>query len=474
MVKWCHLSDVHLGYKQYNLIERYEDFIDAFNTCIELIIEKHPDFVILPGDLFEHFNPKPATLRKCIVILEKLKLKNIPIFVSRGNHDVSTSKFKRYGGDVLDLLQDLSLINYIKDDVVIVKKEGKEIALIAALGYYGKKSSQMLSLLLEKHKTILSRNDLPKILMLHAFLEDMITKGGEDLKIYTLNRLNFDYIAIGHYHLQWPNNYKAPGNKIFCSGATEHRSSLEWKQSTRGFYYVECDKINNSFNITPEFIEYNVRPKKRIVLDLGNISKEKAIEKISSVIAQNDIPDILLSIVVKGSLKSGEIKLIDTNSLKKIAKNALRLDIITDFTDSSTIISSNEDDIRETMSEIFKKIFNINSNDIPTMVSLVEEIINNVENKEFQDNSLKMIKYFERNMKTSLEKLISHEKKISSNILIEKINKNSNIKNTKPISLDKNENSKKSKQDDEKKLKPKRNKIKKEKLKELGIKRYLK
>ena len=42
--KIAHLADTHLGYRQYGLLEREEDFYDAFNKIIDDIIEK--DFFI--------------------------------------------------------------------------------------------------------------------------------------------------------------------------------------------------------------------------------------------------------------------------------------------------------------------------------------------------------------------------------------------------------------------------------------------
>lgn len=112
-VIWCHCSDAHLGYKQYNLIERLEDYGKAFNKCISLIIEQKPDFVIFTGDLFEHYNPSPPELRQAVAILNKLKVNNIPIYVIAGNHDVSYAASKRYGGDILHFLQELKLICYL-------------------------------------------------------------------------------------------------------------------------------------------------------------------------------------------------------------------------------------------------------------------------------------------------------------------------------------------------------------------------
>ena len=50
--KFLHIADCHLGYRQYNLAERYNDFGRAFHRMIDIAIAEKVDFVLLAGDLF--------------------------------------------------------------------------------------------------------------------------------------------------------------------------------------------------------------------------------------------------------------------------------------------------------------------------------------------------------------------------------------------------------------------------------------
>jgi DNA repair exonuclease SbcCD nuclease subunit len=52
-----HISDIHLGYAQFNLQEREEDLYEVFDEAIDKSISEHVKAVIFAGDIFH--NPKP-------------------------------------------------------------------------------------------------------------------------------------------------------------------------------------------------------------------------------------------------------------------------------------------------------------------------------------------------------------------------------------------------------------------------------
>ena len=46
------LPDLHLGYAQYGLEARRQDFDNAFSELVDKTLELKPDFMIIAGDLF--------------------------------------------------------------------------------------------------------------------------------------------------------------------------------------------------------------------------------------------------------------------------------------------------------------------------------------------------------------------------------------------------------------------------------------
>ena len=67
---FVHVADLHLGYMQYNLDVRREDFARAFEEVVEKTLELKPDFMIVAGDIFHHARPSNVTLEMLFEILE--------------------------------------------------------------------------------------------------------------------------------------------------------------------------------------------------------------------------------------------------------------------------------------------------------------------------------------------------------------------------------------------------------------------
>ena len=122
-MKFAHLADTHLGYRQFGLYEREKDFYEVFEKIIDRIIEEKVDFVIHSGDLFDNSRPSPLallTFQKCLI---KLKNVNIPVYAIAGNHDSVLRKgaippqvlFKKFGLKVISPIN----TNYMYEDIFI-------------------------------------------------------------------------------------------------------------------------------------------------------------------------------------------------------------------------------------------------------------------------------------------------------------------------------------------------------------------
>ena len=86
-VRFVHFADVHLGFKQYGLAERAEDFTRAFGSVIAYCRRVRPDFVILAGDLFDSKSIDPRTYADADAGLAALAHDGIPVVAVEGNHE---------------------------------------------------------------------------------------------------------------------------------------------------------------------------------------------------------------------------------------------------------------------------------------------------------------------------------------------------------------------------------------------------
>ena len=254
-MKFAHLADTHLGYRQYGLFEREKDFYEVFDKVIDKIIEEKVDFVIHSGDLFETARPSPMALLTFQKGLLKLKGAGIPMYAIAGNHDVVMRKgsipphviFKKMG------LKVISTINptYMHGDI-----------FIAGLPYYpashGKALKSKLAELSEK-----ANHHEKSILVLHQGI-DQYFKFNYELELGEIPD-NFNYYALGHIH-KYVNDAYGKGRLVYPgSGEIWKTSELaDYHKNGKGFVVVDFDGAKPvvkrvTVDVPREFIERNVK-----------------------------------------------------------------------------------------------------------------------------------------------------------------------------------------------------------------------
>ena len=56
------ISDLHLGYRQYGLKDRENDFYTQYKKCIKTIVEEECDYAIFAGDIFDTHKPSTVAI----------------------------------------------------------------------------------------------------------------------------------------------------------------------------------------------------------------------------------------------------------------------------------------------------------------------------------------------------------------------------------------------------------------------------
>lgn len=103
MARILHTGDTHIGFRQYGLEERREDFAKAFLEVVRLAIDERVDAVIHAGDLFEDRLPGAEDLQATLRGLFQLQRAHIKFLGIVGNHE------QRRGVQWLDLFASLDL-----------------------------------------------------------------------------------------------------------------------------------------------------------------------------------------------------------------------------------------------------------------------------------------------------------------------------------------------------------------------------
>lgn len=247
-IRFIHMADIHLGYRQYGSAVRYNDYAVAFEAIAQDAIARRVDFVLLAGDLFHKRSIDPLTLLQATVILQSLREAGIPVLVVQGNHErphlQETTSWLGYLAE-LGLLK-LVTTRYREGHIVVEpwtpeRMEGTYVDLpggvrVIGVQYFGAATSRVVRDLADALANSPEPRPAYTVLMLHAGLQGILDNYSATLSRAQLEPLrpHVDYIAMGHIHkpfivADWIHN---PG-----SPETTSMNEVEW--TDRGYLVVE-------------------------------------------------------------------------------------------------------------------------------------------------------------------------------------------------------------------------------------------
>jgi len=314
VIRFVHMADVHLGYRQYGSEERLIDFAQAFLNAMKFAIEKKVDFVIIAGDLFHKKSEMdPITLTQATKVLEKAKQAGIPVIAVEGNHD--STYFKEHFS-WMDYLAKHGLIVNLKpsfeDGMVIEEWDGESGAYvdigdvrIYGMKYYGSLTEKIL----EEYTSKIKKKGFT-IFTAHIGIEGYMNIYG-CIPSSRLHRMKgkVDYVALGHIHKSF-----VEGDFIFNPGSLENCDMGE-VGFEKGVFYVEWDgelryQLIKGF-ARREFITINYR------MEVGDIYEDfrRFLEKNK----RGERPVAYIKISASRSLR----RTVNTEKLEKIAREVL-------------------------------------------------------------------------------------------------------------------------------------------------------
>ena len=376
-MKFAHLADTHLGYRQFGLFEREKDFYEVFEKIIDKIIDEKVDFVIHSGDLFDNSRPAPVALLNFQKGLLRLKNANIPVFAIAGNHDSVLRKgsippqilFKKFG---LKLISPINT-NYMFKDV-----------FIGGLPYYTASQDKNL-----KHKLA----DLSKkaaeheksILVLHQGIDKYFNLSYE-LEIGDIPD-NFTYYAMGHLH-NYINDDFGKGKLVYPGSSEIWKTSEinDYKENGKGFVIVDLDGAKPivkriKIDLPRKFIEKTI--------DYENLAVE--IEEIKKKIMDFDNKPIL-NLTIENVTSTSYVHEIINEELddltlmirpKFISPGEENIDLIIDKENALgpiEVLSSRLESYDEDITKLAVDLYNLLSKD---KMDEAEELIEDFYNKTF-------------------------------------------------------------------------------------------
>jgi DNA repair exonuclease SbcCD nuclease subunit len=263
---FIHIADTHLGYEQYGVRERFNDFSRAFWDIVDDALNRHVDFMVIAGDLFNKRAIDALTLIHAIEGLKKLKARGIPVVAIEGNHDRS------YYRDGISWLQFLCHQQYLtllaprmRDGAPLLtpwephSMLGSHIDLldgrlrVYGLPWQGAATLRSMDGLAQALETAREEEDAAgieyRLLMMHTGLEGIVPRiqGLPSMAQFQPLRRRVDYLALGHVHKP----YEFDG-WMYNPGSTETCGAEESSWEDRGYYFVEIDTDHPESIIDPE------------------------------------------------------------------------------------------------------------------------------------------------------------------------------------------------------------------------------
>src|SRR5688572_1346102 len=98
-MRLVHLSDLHLGYRQYQrqtpagINQREADVAAAFARAVDRLVALRPDAIVFGGDIFHTVRPTNPAILHAFAQFSRLRaaLPDVPVVVVAGNHDTPRS-----------------------------------------------------------------------------------------------------------------------------------------------------------------------------------------------------------------------------------------------------------------------------------------------------------------------------------------------------------------------------------------------
>ena len=263
---FIHLADTHLGYEQYGVRERFNDFSRAFWDIMDEAAKREVDFVVIAGDLFNKRAIDALTLIHAIEGLKKLKERGIPVIAIEGNHDRS---YYREGVSWLQFLchQEylMLLAPAMREGTPVLSHWNKETMLgshvdllngrlrVYGLPWQGAATTRTMEGIAQALEAARTEEEAAgieyRVLMMHTGVDSVVPRiqGLPTMAQFQPLHPYVDYLALGHVHKP----YEFDG-WMYNPGSTETWGAEESAWEDRGYYFVEIETSDPERIIDPK------------------------------------------------------------------------------------------------------------------------------------------------------------------------------------------------------------------------------
>ncbi|MGC9360843.1 MAG: metallophosphoesterase family protein [Anaerolineae bacterium] len=293
-----HAADAHLGYAQYGLRERQQDFARAFATMAQEAIAQDVRAVLLAGDLFHKRTVDANTLYQAVSVLEMLRAADIQVIAVEGNHERPHFREPLSWLDFLARMDLLVLLapEYHQGKLALLPWDPRECRggyidlphslRIIGCRYVGASTPAVVADLALAIPQLPEADSRHTILMLHAGMEGVLDAYSGTLRESDLLPLRdwVEYVALGHIHKP----YERLG-WAFNPGSLEANSATESQWTDRGYLLIEVD-AEDGLRLPPERVTVQGRPFLRLSCHVDDLQRPTALwERVRTIASETTL-----------------------------------------------------------------------------------------------------------------------------------------------------------------------------------------
>ncbi|MGC8695887.1 MAG: metallophosphoesterase [Conexivisphaera sp.] len=232
-----HISDTHLGAAPYGRPEREDDFYEALDEALEVLLREGVRFIVHSGDVFDAPRPPGTALNHMARKLRELRDRGIGLYFVLGEHDISrmreTPSSLIY--DTLGLATELGRPGPDGAREPVLEMGGD--VEIMGLHKRRKSESERLRGELARIGSMRPRGRL-RILVLHQGIYEA-DRYASEISAQDLPR-NFNYYAMGHLHDRYERRFEFLGGPLCYPGSTELTLNEGIREKEKGVYLVDA------------------------------------------------------------------------------------------------------------------------------------------------------------------------------------------------------------------------------------------
>jgi len=271
MTRVIHTGDTHIGYQQYHVPERRQDFLAAFRAVVRDAVDDDVDAVVHAGDLFHDRRPTLSDIMGTLDVLEELASADIPFLAVVGNHEAKRD------AQWLDLYASLGLAIRLDDEPTVVDNTA-----FYGLDFVPRSKRDGLDYDFAAHDADHAA------LVTHGLFQPFDYGDWDASEVLARSSVDFDALLLGDNH--------KPGKQVvdeawvtYC-GSTERASASE--REDRGYNIVTVDdevRITRRGLDTREFVFVDVE-----------LDAQEGIERVRSQVGQYDLADAVVIVSIDG------------------------------------------------------------------------------------------------------------------------------------------------------------------------------